>query len=169
MIVSESTQKALTEIIGQCFRENRYIDRLVSVLGVKFAYNNTADLIHHGIAHYFPALADQIGEKCLERYNIPIYYEATPSGGQDYSSVNEIIKDLEERMIDFQSALIGVCRIAQDNGDIHVYVDMLDVLEDFNEIVEQAILLSDKIDAYNGSMSYDAHIGQHFWILGKED
>lgn len=169
MIVSEATQKALTEIIGQCFRENRYLDRLVSVLGVKFAYNNTADLIHHGIAHYFPALADQIGEKCLERYNIPVYYEATPSGGQDYSSVNEIIKDLEERMIDFQSALMGVCRIAQDNGDIHVYVDMLDMLEDFNEIVEQAILLSDKIDAYNGSISYDAHIKEHFWLLDKED
>ena len=169
MIVSEATQKALTEIIGQCFRENRYLDRLVSVLGVKFAYNNTADLIHHGIAHYFPALSDQIGEKCLERYNIPVYYEATPSGGQDYSSVNEIIKDLEERMIDFQSALMGVCRIAQDNGDIHVYVDMLDMLEDFNEIVEQAILLSDKIDAYNGSISYDAHIKEHFWLLDKED
>lgn len=169
MIVSEATQKALTEIIGQCFRENRYLDRLVSVLGVKFAYNNTADLIHHGIAHYFPALSDEIGEKCLERYNIPVYYEATPSGGQDYSSVNEIIKDLEERMIDFQSALMGVCRIAQENGDIHVYVDILDMLEDFNEIVEQAILLSDKIDAYNGSISYDAHIKEHFWLLDKED
>lgn len=169
MIVSEATQKALTEIIGQCFRENRYLDRLVSVLGVKFAYNNTADLIHHGIAHYFPALSDQIGEKCLERYNIPVYYEATPSGGQDYSSVNEIIKDLEERMIDFQSALMGVCRIAQDNGDIHVYVDMLDMLEDFNEIVEQAILLSDKIDVYGTNPSFDAHIREHFWILGKED
>lgn len=169
MIVSESTQKALTEIIGQCFRENRYIDRLVSVLGVKFAYNNTADLIHHGIAHYFPALADQIGEKCLERYNIPIYYEATPSGGQDYSSVNEIIKDLEERMIDFQSALMGVCRIAQDNGDIHVYADMLDMLEDFNEIVEQAILLSDKIDVYGTNPSFDQHIRTGFWLLDKED
>lgn len=169
MIVSEATQKALIEIIGQCFRENRYLDRLVSILGVKFAYNNTANLIHHGIAHYFPVLSDEIGEKCLERYNIPVYYEATPSGGQDYSSANEIIKDLEGRMIDFQSALMGVCKIAQDNNDIHVYVDMLDMLEDFNKIVEQVILLSDKIDAYNGSMSYDAHIGQHFWILGKED
>lgn len=169
MIVSEATQKALIEIIGQCFRENRYLDRLVSVLGVKFAYNNTADLIHHHIAHYFPTLSDQIGEKCLERYNIPVYYEATPSGGQDYSSVNEIIKDLEERMINFQISLMGVCKIAQDNNDIHVYVDMLDMLEDFNEIVEQAILLSDKIDAYNGSISFDAHIGEHFWILGKED
>lgn len=168
MIVSEATQKALTEIIGQCFRENRYLDRLVSVLGVKFAYNNTADLIHHGIAHYFPTLSDQIGEKCLERYNIPVYYEATPSGGQDYSSVNEIIKDLEERMINFQISLMGVCKIAQDNNDIHVYVDMLDMLEDFNEIVEQAILLSDKIDVYGTNPSFDQHIRTGFWLLNQD-
>lgn len=168
MIVSESTQNALTEIIGQCFRENRYLDRMVSIIGVKFAYNNTADLIHHGIAHYFPTLSDTIGEKCLERYNIPVYYEATPSGGQDYGSVKEAIDDLEERMIDFQSALMGVCRIAQDNGDLHVYVDMLDVLEDFNKIVEQAILLSDKIAIYGDKPSFDRHITS-FWILGKED
>lgn len=169
MIVSTETQKALIEIIGQCFRENRYLDRLVSVLGVKFAYNNTANLIHHGIAHYFPDLADQIGEKCLERYNIPVYYEATPSGGQDYSSVNDIIKDLEQRMIDFQVMLMGVCSIAQENKDIHVYIDLLDLLEDFNEIVEQAILLSDKIDVYGSNASFDAHVGQHFWILGEDD
>lgn len=168
MIVSEETQKALTEIIGQCFRENRYLDRLVSVLGVKFAYNNTADLIHHGIAHYFPALSDQIGEKCLERYNIPVYYEATPSGGQDYSSVNEIIKDLEERMINFQISLMGVCKIAQDNNDIHVYVDMLDMLEDFNKIVEQVILLSDKIDVYGTNPSFDQHIRTGFWLLNQD-
>ena len=72
-------------------------------------------------------------------------------------------------MIDFQSALMGVCRIAQDNGDIHVYVDMLDMLEDFNEIVEQAILLSDKIDVYGTNPSFDAHIKEHFWVLEKED
>lgn len=167
MLVSEGTQKVLIELIGSCFRENRYLDRLVSVLGVKFAYNNTADLIHHHIAHYFPALADLIGEKCLERYNIPVYYQATPDGGQDYSSVNEIIKDLEERMIDFQSTLMGACKIANENGDIHVYVELLDFLEDFNKIVEQAILLSDKIDVYGTNPSFDAHIGQHFWILNN--
>lgn len=71
-------------------------------------------------------------------------------------------------MIDFQSALMGVCRIAQDNGDLHVYVDMLDVLEDFNKIVEQAILLSDKIAIYGDKPSFDRHITS-FWILGKED
>ena len=168
MIVSEATQRALIEIIGMCFKENRYLDRMVSIIGVKFAYNTTANLIHHGMAHYFPTLADTIGEKCLERYNIPIYYEATPAGGQDYKSVKEAIDDLEGRMIDFQSALMGVCKIAQDNGDIHVYVDMLDVLEDFNEIVEQAILLGDKIALYGDKPSFDRHITS-FWILDKED
>lgn len=169
MIVSESTQKALIEIIGRCFEENRHFDRLVSVLGVKFAYNNTADLIHAHIAHYFPALSDRIGEKCLERYNIPVYYPATPAGGKDYFSVNEIIKDAEEHIVDFQNMLMGVCKIAQDNNDIHVYADVLDMLEDYNEIVEQAILLSDKIDIYGDNPSFDAHIKEHFWILGKED
>lgn len=169
MLVTENTQKVLTELVGKCFAENRYTDRLVSILGVRFAYNNTADLIHQHIAHMYPALADTIGEKTLERYNIPVFYPSTPAGGQDYSSVNEIIKDLEKRTIDFQIALMGACKIAQDNGDIHVYADLLDMLEDYNEVVEQVILLSDKIDAYNGSIAYDAHVGEHFWILGKED
>ena len=171
MIVSENTQKSLTELIGLCFSENRYLDRLVSVLGVKFAYNNTADLIHRHIAHLFPNLSDEIGEKCLERYNIPVYYPATPAGEQDYTSVNEIIKDLEKRMIDFQSALMGACKIAQDNGDIHIYSNLLDILEDFNVVVEQAILLSDKIDVYGTNPSFDKHIaeGTSFWILGNDD
>lgn len=168
MLVTKNTQDALIDLIGKCFAENRYTDRLVSVLGVKFAYNNTSKLIHQGIAHMYPALADTIGEKCLERYNITVEYPATPEGRRDYTSVTEIIKDLEERTIDFQIALMGVCNLAQANGDIHVYVDLLDMLEDFNEVVEQVILLSDKIDVYGTNPSYDAHIGEHFWILGDK-
>lgn len=168
MLVTKVTQDALTELIGRCFAENRYTDRLVSVLGVKFAYNNTANLIHHGIAHMYPVLSDEIGEKCLERYNISVEYPATPEGRRDYSSVNEIIKDLEERTIDFQIALMGVCKVAQENGDIHVYSDLLDMLKDYNKIVEQAILLGDKIEIYGTNPSFDSHVANHFWILGDE-
>ena len=153
MLVTENTQKVLIELIGRCFAENRYTDRLVSVLGVKFAYNNTADLIHQHIAHMYPALADEIGEKTLERYNIPVFYPATPEGG---------------RTINFQIALMGACKIAQENGDIHVYADLLDMLEDYNKVVEQAILLSDKIDVYGTNPSYDNHI-KGFWFLGNDD
>ena len=112
MILTQATIDAVTELIGDCFKMNRHLDRLVSVLGVEFAYNNTASLVHQGIAHYYPMLADSLGERCLERYNIPVYYAATPEGGQDYTSVTEIIKDLEKVNIEFQTKMMGCCKVA---------------------------------------------------------
>lgn len=167
MIVTQATIDAVTELIGDCFKMNRHLDRLVSVLGVEFAYNNTASLVHQGIAHYYPMLADSLGEKCLERYNIPVYYAATPEGGQDYTSVTEIIKDLEKVNIEFQTKMMGCCKVAFENNDIHVYAELLDLLEDVNKIVEQVILLSDKIDVYKDNVAYDNHV-TGFWILGED-
>ena len=167
MLVTQNTINAVTELIGECFKMNRHLDRLVSVLGVEFAYNNTANLVHQGIAHYYPMLADSLGERCLERYNIPVYYVATPDGGQDYSSVIEIIKDLEKVNINFQAMMMGCAKIAFDNNDIHVYADLLDLLKDVNKIVEQVVLLSDKIDIYGDSPDFDVHV-KDFWVLGVE-
>jgi len=166
MIVSKPTEEALMEIIKQCFIENRKLDRLVSVLGVKFACSDVSKHIHQSIAHYFPQLSDKIGELCLERYNISVLYGETPNGYEDYPSVTNIIETLEHRVIDFQSMLMGVCRIAQDNDDIHVYADMIDLLKDYNKIVEQVILLADKIHYYGEEkiMSFDHDI-DHFWVL----
>lgn len=169
MIVSQQTQDALMELIKQCFIENRKIDRLVSVLGVKFACNQSANLIHRGIAHYYPALSDKIGELCLERYNISVLYGETPNGTEDYNSVADIIHTLEGRAIDFQGVMMGVCKIAFNNNDINVYSDLLSLLADYNNIVEQAILLADKIDYYSEEriMSFDHDIDM-FWILKEE-
>ena len=167
MIVTQNTINAVTELIGECFKMNRHLDRLVSVLGVEFAYNNTANLVHQGIAHYYPMLADSLGERCLERYNIPVYYAATPEGGQDYTSVTEIIKDLEKVNIKFQAMMMGCAKIAFENNDIHVYADLLDLLGDVNKIVTQVILLADKIDIYGDNPAYDHDIPD-FWILGDK-
>lgn len=166
MIVSKNTQDALMELIKQCFIENRKFDRMVSVMGVKFAMNKTSDRIHHGIAHWFPALSDQLGERCLERYNISVLYGETPSGIEDYDRASDIIAEVERRVIDFQTMFMGVCKIALDNNDIHVYTDLLDMLEDVNEVVEQVILLNDKMALYGEDriMAYDHDI-DHFWIL----
>ena len=164
MIVSKPTQDALMELIKQCFVENRKFDRMVSVLGVKFACNNSADLIHHNIAHYYPALSDSIGELCLERYNIPVVYGATPSGTEDFGSVKEIIFSMRDRSIEFQTMFMGACRIALDNNDLHVYADLSELLSDYNRIVDQTILLADKIEAYPSVMSFD-HDVKTFWKL----
>lgn len=168
MIVSKETQNAAMELIGECFKMNRQLDRMVSVLGVKFSYNNTANLIHHGIAHYYPVLADEIGEKCLERYSISVVYAPTPAGDKDYNTVKEIIQKFENINIEFQTLMMGCCKVAFDNNDIHVYADLLDILEDVNEIVEQVILLNDEMKYYNGEISYDHNVHK-FWILGGDD
>lgn len=164
MIVSKPTQDALMELIKQCFVENRKFDRMVSVLGVKFACNYSADLIHHGIAHYFPALSDSIGELCLERYNIPVAYGETPSGAENFDSVMAIIVEMRDRSIEFQTTFMGVCRIALDNNDFHVYADLIELLADYNRIVDQTILLADKIAAYDNPVVFDHDIGT-FWKL----
>lgn len=169
MMVSKPTQDAIFELIKAAYSANRFLDRCVSVLNVKFAMNQTANLIHHGIAHWFPALGDRIGEQTLERYNISVIYGATPSGAEDYDRASDIIAEVERRVIDFQTMFMGVCKIALDNNDIHVYADLLDMLEDVNEITEQAILLRDKMEVYGEERigAYD-HDVPDFWIL-KED
>lgn len=168
MIVSKETQEALMELIKQCFVENRKFDRMVSVLGVEFACNQSANLIHQYIAHYFPQLSDKIGELCLERYNISVVYGETPKGDENFSRVTEIIGNMEKRVVAFQSMLMGVAKIAFDHNDINVYSDLLSLLSDFNKIVEQVILLVDKIGYYTESniMIFDHDIDK-FWILGE--
>ena len=165
MLISEETKQALYALITECFKMNRLIDRQVSVLGTKFYMNNTASLCHKSIAHYFPTLSDLIGEQCLERYGISVEYGETPSGKEDYVSVEEILTSMNENVITFQTMLMGVIDIANNKKDIQVFSDLLILLSDYNKIVEQTLLLVDKISVYDNPQSFDAHIKEHFWIL----
>lgn len=167
MLVTQNTINAVTELIGECFTVNRKLDRIVSLLGAKFAYNQTSELCHQGLAHYFPKLADELGSRCLERYNIPVVYEATPPGNQNYESVIDAIKDIQKIIVDFQSMMMGCAKIAFENNDIHVYSELLDLMEDVNEVTEQSILLVDKIGLYGNHPVYDHDITT-FWILGED-
>ena len=164
-LVSKSTQEALMEFVKQCFAMNRFLDRAVSVLGVKFAMNQLADLVHHGLAHAYPNLGDICGEKCLEAYNISVIYGETPKGDEDYSTVSECIRAINKRTIDFQTLTMGVCKIAYNNNDLQVYADMLDILKKVNEYVTQTILLEDKIEVYGNNIAAYDHDVKDFWIL----
>lgn len=166
MNVSDNTIQACYELIKQCFQNNRKLDRLVSVLGVNFAMNNTAELLHAGYAHRFPQISDEIGHKCLEVYNIPVEYGATDEGKQDYNSVAEMVQVVENITVDFQNMLSKAIMIAQDNQDINVYVELISILQDFNPLVEQAILLNDKVKLYGNALyDFDSHIKDNFWII----
>lgn len=166
MNVSVESINTLYELISECFSLNRKLDRQVSVLGTKFAMNNTAQLCHQGFAHLFPKLADEIGEKCLERYNISVEYGFTQEAKEDYSTAQDIINLINEEVIEFQNMLMGAVKFTYDNGDIQIYSDLLEILKDYNKIVEQSILLVDKAELYKDNMAnYDAHIKDYFWVL----
>lgn len=167
MNVSDSTKNALYEMISQCFQMNRWLDRWVSVLGVNFACNNSSNLIHQNVAHYFPQLSDKIGEKCLERYNITVEYGATDEGKQSYTSVEDMIQQMEDKIINFQNMFIGCLKLSFNNGDLQVYTDLSDLLKGYNEIVEQVILLNDKIKAYDSNVMAFDHDIETFWKLGE--
>ncbi|MBQ0143402.1 MAG: hypothetical protein KBT06_11535 [Prevotellaceae bacterium] len=163
--ISEPTVQACYELIKQSFSYNRLIDRIVSVMGVQFAMTNTAELLHAYYAHAFPKIADDIGHKCLEAYNVPVEYGATEAGKQNYQTFEEMIQLIEDVSIDFQNMLSKAILIAQENFDINIYVELIKILQDFNPMVEQAILLNDKLRIYNGVLyDYDAQI-KNFWIL----
>lgn len=165
MLVTQETINAIYEIVGESFKANRLLDRCVSVLGVKFACNNASKHIHRELAHLYPLLADRFGE-IIEAYNIPIEYAATPSGKQDYESVEQIISDINDIAIEYQSYAMGVAKIALENNDIHVYTEILEILKEINKTVAATILLKDKIGLYKDDItSFDNHFDK-FWLLG---
>ena len=170
MNVTQNTIDALYELITEAFKMNRWLDRWVSVLGVKFAMNNTAQLCHKvGFAHYYPTLSDAIGDSCLERYNVDVQYGATPEGKEDYNDPKSMIIQLRDKVLEFQTLYMGAMKIAFENNDFHVYTALSEQMEDLSLRSEEAILMVDKLSIYNDMGSYDAHIKDYFWVTPIPD
>lgn len=166
MIVSNKTQEALQHLIKYCFQCNRNADRWVSILAVELVCPIASKLLHHNVAHYFPAVADEIGEKTLERYNISVLYGETLPPIEPEHILSDIANKFMEMGLDFQSMLIATAKIANEENDVGVYADLLNILSNYNKILEQLILVKDKADSYTDTMSFDHDI-KEFWFLGE--
>lgn len=166
MNITQPTKDVVMEMVHECFVANSKVDRMQSILNAKFAYIDTANLIHHDIAHaYSGTFGDGIAET-IEKYNIPIEYGNIPHATEDYESVERVITALLDLVIDFQNKLNQCTKITMDNMDLHVYSELLELIEKHNKIVEQVILLNDKIKLYKDNPAFDVHIN-HFWFLGE--
>lgn len=143
MLINDRTIKEINLISQQCFWLNRVVDRAVSVLSVKFGMPITSKILHQGLAHKYPLLADDVNE-ILDMFNEYIDYLDTPADVRDYEDIVELfqtILDENIRLYDMTRNAIFVCR---ENKDINVETHLLDFLEDLNEYVAQAITLRDK-------------------------
>jgi hypothetical protein len=162
--ITQGTIDAVQEMVRQSFICNSFVDRLKSVLGVNLAYNNTANKIHLGIAHAFPIQFGDVLGDLLEGYNQSIIYGGLPIQNKTYLNAKEALDDLLEMVIDYQNKLNKCAMIAFENMDIHTYSKLLEIIEDYSPIVEQSILLVDKINLYKEDPSFDKDIDK-FWIL----
>lgn len=166
MYITEDTHRTIQELISLTYKNNARIDRMKSELLAKFSYNETAEIVHEWIAHYFSnGIGDALSEICLERYNIPVVFGGIPIMNKEYGSVTEILYELLELVKEYQFALSKAIEVAVKNEDRNISADLLDFMRDYNLIVDQCILLVDKIDMYKDNPSYDAHIKDHFFIL----
>ena len=168
MNVTEKTRQAVQELISLSYIDNARIDRMKSVLVADLSYNETSELVHKFIAHYFSnGIGDAISEKCMERYNISVIFGGIPVMDKKYNSVKDVLDELLELVIDYQNYLSGCIKIAVENDDRHISSDLIEFMTDYNHIVDQCILLVDKINLYRDNPSFDAHIKDHFWIIDE--
>jgi hypothetical protein len=167
--ITAPTKSAVQELITQCYIDNARIDRMKSVLLADLSYNETADVVHKYIAHYFSnGIGDDLSEKCLERYNISVVFGGIPVMDKQYNTVEEVLNELLEIVIDFQNQLSMCIKIAMENMDKQIVSDLLSFNVYYNNIVDQCILLVDKIKLYKDNPSFDAHLKDHFFILGDK-
>ena len=162
--ITQPTIEAVQEMIVQSFLSNAKIDRLKSTLGVDLAYNNTANKIHLGIAHAFPVqLGDALGD-LLEGYNQSVIYGNIPIQDKTYVNAKDALEDLLEIVLEYQNKLNKCSMIAFENMDVHTYSGLINIINGYSKIVEQCILLVDKINLYREDPSFDHDIDK-FWIL----
>lgn len=164
--VTENTINALQEMIDNSFIMTARIDRMQSVLDADFAYNNTAKLIHEHMAHkYSGYFGDMIADLGLQGYDVSVKYGKVPDMAQSYESVIALLHELLDKVIDYQNSLNMCYKVAIDNMDIHVAMDLVDIIKEHNKVVRQMVLLCNKIDLYKDNPSFDSHIKENFWIL----
>lgn len=165
-LISDILNESLNELIGQCFIGNRILDRMMSILNIKFVMNNTVKYLHPGLAHKFPLLADKISDYQGSRNNFTTYPE-TPRDNSDYENVLVLFTKFYEFIIEFENSVKETIELADSNNDMVTLEFLRKFLLNFNRYTEQAILLVDKAETYKDNyMDFDRDIDK-FFILGE--
>lgn len=143
MLISKETIKEINLVSQQCFWLNRVVDRAVSVLSVTFGMSLTSKVLHQGLAHKYPLLADSVNE-ILDMYNELVSYLETPADTRDYEDVVELFQTILDENIKLYDMIGNAIFVSREMKDFNVEAHLLDFLEDVNEYIAQAITLRDK-------------------------
>ena len=160
-LLTTEVKAVLEEIVAKCFYNNRMLDRIVSILSVKFVMPVTGDIIHHRLAHLYPNIADLVSDYMAER-NCTTIYNETPAGNQDYDSPLDCFNYMLELNLDLENIVKKAIKVSHDEGDYTTTVFLDSFLRMLIPITDDMLLLVDKATMYGNSnlswMKYDNDI-----------
>lgn len=160
-LLTTEVKAVLEEIVAKCFYNNRMLDRIVSILSVKFVMPVTGDIIHHRLAHLYPNIADLVSDYMAER-NCTTIYNETPAGNQDYDSPLDCFNYMLELNLDLENIVKRAIKVSHDEGDYTTTVFLDSFLRRLILITDDMLLLVDKATMYGNSnlswMKYDNDI-----------
>lgn len=148
MLISEKTIFAINDLSRQCFWINRVVDRAVSILSTDFACSQASKILHEGLAHKYPLLADKVNE-ILEKLSEDIVYLETPKDDRVYDDLTAIFQSILDENVVLYERTKKVYDVAIQEGDIHVVSHILEVMEDITNFLAQTSLLRDKAEQMN--------------------
>ena len=164
MLINERTIKEINLVSQQSFWLNRVVDRAVSVLGVKFGMPITSKILHQGLAHKYPLLADSVNE-ILDMYNELVDYLETPADTRDYEDIVELFQTILDENIKLYDMTRSAIFVSRETRDVNVETHLLDFLEDVNEYIAQTITLRDKAVSFKDNVEmYELLIDKIFTL-----
>jgi adenylosuccinate synthase len=145
------------------FHINRILDRIVSVMSVKFACVKSSEIIHKKYAHAFPMLADKISE-IQDSFNVLTDYLDTPKDVSDYNSLEEMFQKVLDNILEANDLITGCIEICIETKDYNVKASLENFLSvEFIKYIRQSIILRDKAKLYGDNvLSFDRHIDSFF-------
>lgn len=167
-LLKNEIKTSLEEIIEHCFYGNRIVDRICSLISVKFVMPNTENILHHKYAHKLPLLADEISGY-MDARNCTTIYNETPKGDQEYKNVGECFEKILEINLELEKKTMESISMALKFGDYTTKVFLENFLYNLIPLTKDIQLLLDKYYMYGKSnkdnMDFDNDI-KSFDIFG---
>lgn len=165
MLISPKTNEQLTLIVGQCYKLNRVLDRIISVMSVNFSCVKSSDILHLQFSHKFPLLADFFYD-IQSSFNVLTDYPSTIADSSNYSSLEEIFQKVLDEVIELNDLITGCIVICHEESDFNVKSSLENFLANtFIKYIQQSIILRDKAKLYGEDvLGFDRDI-KKFFIL----
>lgn len=163
-LIHERTLKAMDEMSKRFFWMNKKIDRMKSVMTVKFVMPQLAEFIHLELSHKYPLLADEVND-VQEMFNYDANYLGVEGATEDYSSIIEMMNVLCKWTEETNTMINELISIAQEEKDFNVYWKIGHLSVKYSDYVANAILLRDMAMLYDGNDHAMSHDSEEWWKL----